>query len=57
LIGIDALSHMVEEIPQPHINVPRAMILAVLIGASSSWVLLMVLLFVRLSLSLSSART
>lgn len=48
---------MVEEIPQPHINVPRAMILAVLIGASSSWVLLMVLLFVRLSLSLSSART
>ncbi|GAA5912578.1 hypothetical protein JCM8208_002001 [Rhodotorula glutinis] len=46
LIGIDALSHMVEEIPQPHINVPRAMILAVLIGASSSWVLLMVLLFV-----------
>ncbi|BGP41196.1 hypothetical protein JCM10450v2_005235 [Rhodotorula kratochvilovae] len=46
LIGIDALSHMVEEIPRPHINVPKAMILAVLVGASSSFVFLMVLLFV-----------
>ncbi|GJN89992.1 hypothetical protein Rhopal_002981-T1 [Rhodotorula paludigena] len=43
---IDALSHLVEEVPRPHINIPRAMILAVLIGASSSWVFLMVLLFV-----------
>ncbi|GAA6053382.1 hypothetical protein JCM3770_002297 [Rhodotorula araucariae] len=46
LCGIDALSHMVEEIPRPHINVPKAMILAVLIGSSSSFVFLMVLLFV-----------
>lgn len=37
---------MVEEIPQPHINVPRAMILAVVVGASSSFVLLIALLFV-----------
>ncbi|GAA5939946.1 uncharacterized protein JCM15063_004352 [Sporobolomyces koalae] len=46
LIGIDSLSHMVEEIPQPHINIPKAMIWAVCIGASSSFVVLMVLLFV-----------
>ncbi|KAG0655478.1 hypothetical protein C6P46_000875 [Rhodotorula mucilaginosa] len=51
MIGIDGLSHaslstMVEEIPQPHINVPRAMILAVVVGASSSFVLLIALLFV-----------
>jgi amino acid transporter len=46
LIGIDALSHMVEEIPEPHKNVPRAMIAAVCIGAGSSWVLLLALLFV-----------
>jgi len=37
---------MVEEIPQPHLNVPKAMIAAVVIGASSSFVVLMVLLFV-----------
>ena len=37
---------MVEEIPQPHKNVPKAMIYAVCIGASSSFVVLMVLLFV-----------
>ncbi|BGP56310.1 hypothetical protein JCM8202v2_003925 [Rhodotorula sphaerocarpa] len=45
MIGIDGLSHMVEEIPQPHINVPRAMILAVCVGAGSSFVLLVALLF------------
>ncbi|GAA5907127.1 uncharacterized protein JCM6883_006148 [Sporobolomyces salmoneus] len=46
LIGLDALSHMAEEIPQPHLNIPKAMIWAVCIGASSSFVVLMVLLFV-----------
>ncbi|GAA5848890.1 hypothetical protein JCM8547_006381 [Rhodosporidiobolus lusitaniae] len=46
LVGVDALSHMVEEIPEPHTNVPKAMILAVVVGASSSFVFLMVLLFV-----------
>ncbi|GAA5952667.1 hypothetical protein JCM3765_002240 [Sporobolomyces pararoseus] len=46
LIGLDALSHMVEEVPQPHLNIPKAMIWAVCIGASSSFVVLMVLLFV-----------
>lgn len=37
---------MVEEVPQPHLNIPKAMIWAVCIGASSSFVVLMVLLFV-----------
>ncbi|GAA5948583.1 hypothetical protein JCM21900_005181 [Sporobolomyces salmonicolor] len=46
LIGIDALSHMVEEVPQPHINIPNAMLLAVTIGASSSFIVLVCLLFV-----------
>ncbi|GAA5850360.1 hypothetical protein JCM5353_004359 [Sporobolomyces roseus] len=46
LIGLDALSHMVEEIPQPHLNIPLAMIWAVCVGASSSFIVLMVLLFV-----------
>ncbi|GAA6022716.1 hypothetical protein JCM10207_008076 [Rhodosporidiobolus poonsookiae] len=45
LVGVDALTHMVEEIPEPHVNVPKAIIASVLIGASSSFILLMVLLF------------
>lgn len=46
LLTSNAFLQMVEEIPQPHINVPRAMILAVVVGASSSFVLLIALLFV-----------
>lgn len=36
---------MVEEMPRPHINAPRAMVAAVLIGASSSFIFLIILLF------------
>jgi len=36
---------MVEEMPQPHINAPKAMVLAVIIGSSSSFVFLIALLF------------
>lgn len=43
--GYDAVSHMVEEMPLPHINAPKTMILAVCIGASSSFVFLICLLF------------
>jgi amino acid transporter len=45
LTGYDAVSHMVEEMPNPHINAPRVMVLAVAIGASSSFVFLVSLLF------------
>jgi choline transport protein len=45
LTGYDAVSHMVEEMPKPHINAPRAMVLAVIIGASSSFVFLIIILF------------
>jgi choline transport protein len=36
---------MVEEMPNPHINAPKTMVAAVLIGASSSFVFLICLLF------------
>ncbi|KAK4701505.1 choline transport protein, partial [Phenoliferia sp. Uapishka_3] len=45
LTAYDAVSHMVGEMPSPHINAPKAMVLAVLIGSSSSFVFLVVLLF------------
>jgi len=45
LTGFDAVSHIVEEMPDPHIHAPRAMVLAVLIGATSSFAFLVVLLF------------
>ncbi|WVF68676.1 hypothetical protein IAT40_003448 [Kwoniella sp. CBS 6097] len=45
LTGYDAVSHMVEEMPNPHLNAPKTMILAVCIGASSSFVFLICLLF------------
>ncbi|RSH87903.1 uncharacterized protein EHS24_000421 [Apiotrichum porosum] len=45
LTGYDAVSHMVEEMPMPHKYAPRVMILAVCIGASSSFVFLVCLLF------------
>ncbi|GAC97640.1 amino acid permease [Pseudozyma hubeiensis SY62] len=46
LVGSDGATHLVDEIDQPSINAPRAMILAVAIGASSTFVVLMVFLFV-----------
>lgn len=45
LIGVDAVSHMVEEMPSPHKNAPIAMIMAVGIGAGASFVFLVCLLF------------
>jgi amino acid transporter len=45
LTGYDAVSHMVEEMPNPHLNAPKTMVAAVLIGASSSFVFLICLLF------------
>jgi amino acid transporter len=45
LTGYDAVSHMVEEMPRPHINAPRVMVAAVCIGASSSFIFLICLLF------------
>ncbi|QRW06365.1 amino acid permease [Ceratobasidium sp. AG-Ba] len=45
LTGFDAVSHIVEEMPDPHIHAPRAMVMAVLIGATSSFAFLVVLLF------------
>ncbi|TKY85536.1 hypothetical protein EX895_005698 [Sporisorium graminicola] len=46
LIGSDGATHMVDEIDRPSINAPRAMILAVAIGAGSTFIVLMVFLFV-----------
>jgi len=37
---------MAEEVPDPHKNLPRAMVVAPIIGAVSSWVVLVVFLFV-----------
>lgn len=45
LTGYDAVSHMVEEMPNPSVNAPKAMVLAVIIGSSSSFVFLICLLF------------
>ncbi|WOO77848.1 Choline transport protein [Vanrija pseudolonga] len=45
LTGYDAVSHMVEEMPEPHKYAPRVMILAVCIGAGSSFIFLICLLF------------
>lgn len=45
LTAFDAASHMVEEIPQPSKNAPRVMIMAVGLGAVTSWIFMVVLLF------------
>ena len=45
MTGYDAVSHMVEEMPNPHLNAPKTMVAAVLIGASSSFIFLICLLF------------
>ncbi|KAE8209862.1 hypothetical protein CF327_g6200 [Tilletia walkeri] len=46
LTASDGVLHIVEEMPRPHINAPRAMLLAVAIGSSSSFIVLVILLFV-----------
>jgi len=45
LTAYDAVSHMVEEMPNPHRNAPLAMVLAVVIGSVSSFIFLICLLF------------
>lgn len=45
-LGWDAVSHMVEELPNPSMNAPRVMVLAVVMGAGTAWLFLMVILFV-----------
>lgn len=45
LLGVDGAAHMCSEMPRPHLNAPRAMLLAPAIGAASSWIVLVVLLF------------
>jgi len=45
LTAYDAVSHMVEEMPNPHRNAPFAMVLAVIIGSVSSFIFLICLLF------------
>lgn len=45
LVGVDGVTHLVHEMPRPHLNAPRAMLLAPAIGAFTSWIVLMVLLF------------
>lgn len=45
LTAFDAASHMVEEIPQPSKNAPRVMVMAIALGAVTSWIFMVVLLF------------
>ncbi|KAN0060549.1 hypothetical protein ACQY0O_007004 [Thecaphora frezii] len=46
LIGADGATHVIDEISDPARNAPLAMVLAVVIGSSSTFVVLAVLLFV-----------
>lgn len=45
LTAFDAVSHLVEEMPKPAINAPKVMVLAVIMGAITSWIFMVVLLF------------
>lgn len=46
LTGFDAVAHMIEEIPEPHLKGPKIVIYCILIGMFTGWVFLSVLLFV-----------
>lgn len=46
LTGFDAVAHMIEEIPEPHLKGPKVVIYCILIGMFTGWVFLSVLLFV-----------
>lgn len=46
LVGTDGATHMIDEMPQPHINAPLAMILAPIIGSLTGFVILITFLFV-----------
>ncbi|GMK54872.1 hypothetical protein CspeluHIS016_0114580 [Cutaneotrichosporon spelunceum] len=45
LTGFDAATHMIEEMPSPATTAPRVMVSAVLMGAGTSWIFMIVLLF------------
>lgn len=45
LTAFDAVSHLVEEMPNPAINAPKVMVLAVVMGGVTSWIFMVVLLF------------
>ncbi|TKY85903.1 hypothetical protein EX895_005444 [Sporisorium graminicola] len=44
LVGADGASHVIDEIDRPHINAPKAMVLACLIGGTSSFLVLIAVL-------------
>ncbi|KIS69460.1 uncharacterized protein UMAG_02791 [Mycosarcoma maydis] len=44
LVGVDGASHVIDEIDRPHINAPKAMILACLIGGISAFLVLIAVL-------------
>lgn len=45
LTGFDGISHIVDEMPSPGRYAPRVMVAAVCMGAGTSWIFLVVLLF------------
>uniref|UniRef100_V5EKH9 Amino acid transporter n=2 Tax=Kalmanozyma brasiliensis (strain GHG001) TaxID=1365824 RepID=V5EKH9_KALBG len=44
LVGSDGASHIIDEIDRPHINAPKAMVLACLIGGTSAFLVLIAVL-------------
>jgi len=46
LTGFDAVAHMIEEVPEPHLKGPKIMIYCILIGMATGFIFLSVLLFV-----------
>ncbi|KAK8847719.1 hypothetical protein IAR55_005578 [Kwoniella newhampshirensis] len=45
LTGFDAISHMIEEMPNPRMNAPRIMVSAVLLGSVTSFLFIVCVLF------------
>lgn len=46
LTAFDSVAHMIEEIPEPHLQGPKVMIYCILIGMFTGWVFVSVCLFV-----------
>jgi choline transport protein len=46
LVGTDGATHIIDEMPRPHIYAPAAMIIAPIIGSLSAFIILIVFLFV-----------
>lgn len=44
MVGADGASHVIDEIDRPHINAPKAMVLACLIGGTSAFLVLIAVL-------------